>query len=718
MRVQSAEGDPGPSAAPYDVVTVQHTGDDSNRIGMVFVGDGYQASEFGTYAVHVQGQVDHLFNGGLLTDPFARYHNFFNIYRINVASNQSGADDPVNGIVVDTALDSSFAWQGGPDRLLSFDSGKANAVINTALAGTGIVAEMKFGAVNTTKYGGAGGEWAVYAGGNSFAYEVATHEVGHSFAHLGDQYTYGGPTTYTGEEPFNPDVTKDPTGAKWAQWIGYDQPGVGVIGVYEGAKYSEFGVYRPSPDSKMRSLDKPFDAIGREQFILNFYKYVRPIDSHTDSALPLVDPATLAVAVVDPAVILLRWSYDGTVVEDSADGSFDPTAWNRASGDHQITALAYDPTDWVRQADRSALQEQVIWNVTLKHAILRANATLHSLVGGRYVDRMYGTAAADTLDGADGKDVLSGGAGRDTLIGGASADKLVGGADEDRAQYAESTKGLVVSLANPTLNTGIAKGDTYDGIEDVYGSDFSDTLSGDGANNTLWGADGNDVLAGGIGADALVGGSGIDRADYADSTKALTVNLAQPAANTGIAKGDTYKSIEDIGGSDFGDTLTGSSGDNAIWGGKGDDTLSGGDGNDVLLGGDGADALKGGDGRDTLAGGRGRDTLVGGADRDRFVFDAALNGSTNVDRVTDFKAGEDVVCLDNAIFTALPTVGVLASTAFVMAAAAQDAGDRVIYNPATGALLYDPDGLGGAAATKLATLSTGLALSSGDFRVV
>lgn len=201
----------------------------------------------------------------------------------------------------------------------------------------------------------------------------------------------------------------------------------------------------------------------------------------------------------------------------------------------------------------------------------------------------------------------------------------------------------------------------------------------------------------------------IDSHTYADSTKTLTVNLAQPAANTGIAKGDTYKSIEDIGGSDFGDTLTGSSGDNAIWGGKGDDTLSGGDGNDVLLGGDGADALRGGDGRDTL---------VGGADRDRFVFDAALNGSTNVDRVTDFKAGEDVVCLDNAIFTALPTVGVLSSTAFVMAAAAQDASDRVIYNPATGALLYDSDGLGGAAATKVATLSASLALSSGDFRVV
>jgi len=54
----------------------------------------------------------------------------------------------------------------------------------------------------------------------------------------------------------------------------------------------------------------------------------------------------------------------------------------------------------------------------------------------------------------------------------------------------------------------------------------------------------------------------------------------------------------------------------------------------------------------------------------------------------------------------------------VIGAAAQDANDRIIYNNATGALLYDSDGVGGIAAIQFATLSTGLALTNLDFFVV
>jgi serralysin len=54
----------------------------------------------------------------------------------------------------------------------------------------------------------------------------------------------------------------------------------------------------------------------------------------------------------------------------------------------------------------------------------------------------------------------------------------------------------------------------------------------------------------------------------------------------------------------------------------------------------------------------------------------------------------------------------------VIGAAAQDAQDRIIYNSATGALLYDSDGVGGAAAVQFAELSAGLALTNLDFLVV
>ena len=55
---------------------------------------------------------------------------------------------------------------------------------------------------------------------------------------------------------------------------------------------------------------------------------------------------------------------------------------------------------------------------------------------------------------------------------------------------------------------------------------------------------------------------------------------------------------------------------------------------------------------------------------------------------------------------------------FVIGAAAQDADDRIVYDDTTGALLFDSDGVGGAAAVQFAVVNTGLALTNLDFLVV
>ena len=67
--------------------------------------------------------------------------------------------------------------------------------------------------------------------------------------------------------------------------------------------------------------------------------------------------------------------------------------------------------------------------------------------------------------------------------------------------------------------------------------------------------------------------------------------------------------------------------------------------------------LYGQDGNDRLYGGAGKDRLNGGAGKDRFVFDTALNASTNVDIITDFKYGEDKIKiqLKQSIFAKLKT---------------------------------------------------------------
>jgi len=47
-----------------------------------------------------------------------------------------------------------------------------------------------------------------------------------------------------------------------------------------------------------------------------------------------------------------------------------------------------------------------------------------------------------------------------------------------------------------------------------------------------------------------------------------------------------------------------------------------------------------------------------------------------------------------------------------------DASDRIIYNSGTGAVFYDADGTGGGTQVQFATISTGLAMSAGNFVVI
>ena len=90
--------------------------------------------------------------------------------------------------------------------------------------------------------------------------------------------------------------------------------------------------------------------------------------------------------------------------------------------------------------------------------------------------------------------------------------------------------------------------------------------------------------------------------------------------------------------------LNGSSIQQAIYGNEGVNFLVGNGGNDVL---------NGFGGNDRLYGGTGIDTLTGGAGSDLFVFNAALNATSNVDVLTDFNVAADTIWLENAVFTAL-----------------------------------------------------------------
>jgi Ca2+-binding RTX toxin-like protein len=224
---------------------------------------------------------------------------------------------------------------------------------------------------------------------------------------------------------------------------------------------------------------------------------------------------------------------------------------------------------------------------------------IEDIQGSNYLDTLTGNDGNNYIYGWTGNDNITGNEGNDSLIGGSGADALDGGIGIDTASYVTSTAGVLVNLTTNIVSGGDAEGDTISNIENVQGSIFVDTLTGNNSNNNLDGNEGNDSLQGGSGADTLDGGIGIDTALYTTSTTAVNVNLTTGTGIGGDAEGDTLSNIEYVQGSNFNDTIIGDSNANYLYGFVGNDILNGNEGNDILVGGSGADVLDGGIGIDT-----------------------------------------------------------------------------------------------------------------------
>lgn len=308
-------------------------------------------------------------------------------------------------------------------------------------------------------------------------------------------------------------------------------------------------------------------------------------------------------------------------------------------------------------------------------------------------------SSIERIRGSQFNDILTGNS-RDNVIEGlAGSDILNGGGGFDFARHKDAPAGVTASLADSSINTGHAAGDSYTSIEGLQGSDFGDTLIGNSENN---------VLIGGRGADFLNGGDGFDFAQYDinDVRSGVRADLADPSLNEGQATSDTYVSIEGLIGTRFRDRLFGDDLANDLRGQGGNDSLS------ARLG---DDTVRGGDGNDRINGGYGNDLLRGDAGQDWFIFNSTLNAAENVDRIQSYSVRNDTIRLDDAIFTEAGPVGDLEASAFFRGAAAHDASDRIIFNRVTGALFYDPDGTGAQAQVQFAQLSAGLRLTSDDF---
>ncbi|MBC7601817.1 MAG: M10 family metallopeptidase C-terminal domain-containing protein [Ramlibacter sp.] len=326
---------------------------------------------------------------------------------------------------------------------------------------------------------------------------------------------------------------------------------------------------------------------------------------------------------------------------------------------------------------------------------------VHEGTGG--ADVQLGTAANEILSGLAGNDTIRGLAGDDTLIGGAGINLLGGGKGRDTVDFSAWTQGIAVNLSlSSTQTIGTGESDRFVAIENVIGGSGSDSLTGTSAANVLKGGWGNDTLDGGRGADTLVGG-GSDDVYFVDNANDVVVEGLGQGFDV-VHASTTFTLPANV------ETL--------LLDGRSRANGAGNDLGNLLVGNSAANQLGGGAGNDTLQGGLGTDILKGGTGADQFVF-ATTAAKSNIDKVMDFVHGVDTLVLDHLVFPAL-TAGDLAGSAFQSGttSVAASASVHVIFNSRSGALLYDADGAGGAAAVQIATIVGSTTVTHDDFLVI
>lgn len=371
---------------------------------------------------------------------------------------------------------------------------------------------------------------------------------------------------------------------------------------------------------------------------------------------------------------------------------------------------------------------------------------------------LVGNNQANTLDGSSGDDKMTGRAGNDTYVVDSVGDTVI--------EQANQGTDLVMSSIDYTLGTHLEKltltgsdalsgtgnssnnvitgnvGDNtlrglagqdflrgLDGEDTLIGAGGSDRLIGGADNDILIGGGGNDILKGGLdddlligaaGDDKLYGGDGIDTASYSDAASGVVVNLGLSSAQNTISAGhDLLSDIENLIGSNYHDRLIGNSLNNEISGGSGADQLYGRAGNDILSGGSGRDLLLGNAGDDILIGDAGNDTIRGGTGADTII----LNSLSGIDDILDFSPDEDLLQLDQSIFTGLSETGdELDSSDFVTADVLTFnevlSGASILYEKSTGSIYYDADGGTADNATLIATVTDWLTLSNTNIDLI
>ena len=278
---------------------IVNKGSTAERFNLVLVSEGYQANQMAQFASDAQAFVTTLD----ATAPFTDFRCAFNVFRVDVTSADSGADDPAacggTGATARTYFDASFC-NAGIRRLLECDTASVRNVVGRLVPAWHQLLVL----VNSPVYGGSGGTIATFAVNGNWQ-QVALHEMGHAAYGFADEYEYwagcgvdpaGSRDHHPAGEPAEPNVTLDANHAtiKWADLIASGTPmptmpnpdctqcnrgpspvPAGTVGAFEGAHYYHCGCYRPEYECRMRDIGYEFCAVC-QRVIRNTMEFYHP----------------------------------------------------------------------------------------------------------------------------------------------------------------------------------------------------------------------------------------------------------------------------------------------------------------------------------------------------------------------------------------------------------------------------------------------------------
>lgn len=374
------------SAQVFDVDTIKTSVANEKGINLVFMGDGYTATELDQFITDATNFSNSLFS----QSPFDAYSDYFNVYAIKVISNESGADHPGTGSTseetnwpvpttnVDTFFNATFDSFGN-HFLLFYEidgnySNNTEAKIINVLADNFPTYDEALILVNSPYYGGSGGNFPMASTGTS-SDEIAIHELGHSLFDLKDEYY---PGDALAGEAINMTQDTDVNTVKWKNWIGSND-----VGIYPYAASGNAATWhRPHQSCKMRVLGVPFCSVCKEGIIEKIHSLVSPIKTYTPNS-NVVETETfplefqLDLIKPDPNTLESEWTLNTVNFANNAD-NVSILETDLEEGINTLTTVVQDNSTFLRVDNHDSFHVYTVtWTInysTLGIETIESNA--------------------------------------------------------------------------------------------------------------------------------------------------------------------------------------------------------------------------------------------------------------------------------------------------------------------------------------------------------